>query len=471
MYKIVHSILFIIACCAFVPVQAQNITDRVQLVGSFNNFSATPYGSDYRTAAYRRLSVTSGNPMDGRGQWNTTVNVQALGGDIPPVLMNGGANGFEFISGPAANRFAHQWAINGGGTAAKDAVTDFNCYNCAPGNAAGLNMVSPGFYTFNFNDGDYSAANAKGFIAYTASKPVGISRTIELLNPDGQLTITMATSLVPSPQEKVYLRYTIGADFSATGNSRVIQATVTSGSNYSANIPAFPDNTIIRYYMFTSTRTLAQLNAGTETEKSLAALNYDDNNGQNYTHRAGTLSVKVVHFAGRAVDDHIDVSWVAQNEVDMLRYEIYKSNNGVAFAQAGTVTAVGNSASQQYLFKDLHPNTIGNFYKIICVDRSGKRSVTEVIKVNYNTINNTLTIYPNPVVQKELNVSLTDMQAGQYRIIIYGDGGQMVYSQPYEHNGSDKTIHLALPLTIKTGPYRIYISNEYEFFKGTFIVQ
>lgn len=469
MYRIIHFILLTIICCIYIPVQAQNIADRVQIVGSFNGYAAQPYGGDYRTTTYRKLSFTTGNPADGRGQWNTTINVQPAGGDILPIAMTGGMNGFKFISGPASDRFLHQWT-NSSTVAAKDAVNNFGCYNCPGSNASGLNMASPGFYTFNFNDGDYTGNLSKSYIAYTASKPVDISRTIELLNPDGSLTITMSASAVPSPQEKVYVRYTTGADFSGTGNSTVAQATPTSGPNFSISLPAFPDNTIVRYYIFTSTLSLAQLNAGTETQKSLAAVRYDDNNGANYSHRAGTLSVKVVHFSGRAVEDHIDLFFVAQNEVDMLRYEIYKSNNGVAFTQAGTINAIGNSASHQYSFRDDHPNTIGNYYRLICVDRSGKRSITEIVKVNYNAINNTLTIYPNPV-QKDLNVGLTDMQAGQYRIIIYADGGQMVYSQPYDHNGSDKTIHLVLPQTIKTGPYRIYISNQYEFFKGTFIVQ
>lgn len=470
MYKFVHFILLSIICCIYLPVRGQNIADRVQVTGTFNGNNPQPYGADYRTTTYRRLSIATGNPTDGRGQWNTTINVQPAGGDIQPISMTGGSNGFEFISGPAANRFAHRWAINNGGILLKDMVSDLDCYNCAGSNAIGMNMMQPGFYTINFNDGNYSGSFAKSYIAYTASKPVSISRTVELLNPDGSLTITMGTSTVPSPQEKVYLRYTTGADFSGSTPSIILQATPISGPNFTITTPVFPDNTIVRYYLFTSTRTLAQLNAGTEIQKSLAVLNYDDNNGVNYSHRAGTLSVKITHFSGRAVDDHIDLSFVAQNEVDMLRYEIYKSNNGVAFTEAGTVNAIGNSISHQYAFRDIHPNTIGNYYKIICVDRGGKRSVTEIIKVNYNAINNTLTIYPNPV-ERDLNVSLADMQAGQYRIMIYGDGGQMVYSQPYEHNGSDKTIHLVLPQTIKTGPYRIYISNQYEFFKGTFIVR
>ena len=81
---------------------AQNIYfgERVQIVGSFNGYTTTPYGTDYRTTTYRTVSTASGNPTDGRGQWATTFRVATGVGDVEPVNMAGGSgNGFLFISG------------------------------------------------------------------------------------------------------------------------------------------------------------------------------------------------------------------------------------------------------------------------------------------------------------------------------------------------------------------------------------
>ena len=52
------------------PSIAQNIFsgEPVQVVGSFNGYTTTPYGSDYRTTSFRRVSVNTGIPTDGRGQ-------------------------------------------------------------------------------------------------------------------------------------------------------------------------------------------------------------------------------------------------------------------------------------------------------------------------------------------------------------------------------------------------------------------
>ena len=76
---------------------SQNIFsgEPVQVVGTFNGYATTPYGTDYRTATYRKVSTTVANPTDGRGQWATTINVAASGGDVTPS-----AAFFLFISGP-----------------------------------------------------------------------------------------------------------------------------------------------------------------------------------------------------------------------------------------------------------------------------------------------------------------------------------------------------------------------------------
>jgi hypothetical protein len=54
---------------------------------------------------------------------------------------------------------------------------------------------------------------------------------------------------------------------------------------------------------------------------------------------------------------------------------------------------------------------------------------------------------------------------------IYNDAGQMLIQNNIQYNGLDKVISLSLPTNLKKGPYRVYISNTEEFYKGTFIVQ
>jgi hypothetical protein len=312
--KKVQTLVFILTMCLFsqILVNAQNIFsgERVQVVGSFNGYVTTPYGTDYRTTTYRRVTTTSGTPTDGRGQWTTTINLQSSGGDATPINMpGGGGNGFLFISGPAANRFLNKWVFSGVGQGNVDSVNGISAFNS--GNDMGLNMSTAGYYTFVFNDCGYTQTNARYYVGYTTNLPVTVTRSSQSATAT-TATVNITTNVTPSPQEKIYVRYTTGADFSGAGTSTTVQATG-SGTSYTANFPL--GGVTNRYYVFTSTLSLAQVSladadffspTATEAEKNLSVLKFDDNSGTNYsvfapTAAQATVSGRVINSFGRGL--------------------------------------------------------------------------------------------------------------------------------------------------------------------------
>jgi Carboxypeptidase regulatory-like domain len=312
--KKVQTLVFILTMCLFsqILVNAQNIFsgERVQVVGSFNGYVTTPYGTDYRTTTYRRVTTTSGTPTDGRGQWTTTINLQSSGGDATPINMpGGGGNGFLFISGPAANRFLNKWVFSGVGQGNVDSVNGISAFNS--GNDMGLNMSTAGYYTFVFNDCGYTQTNARYYVGYTTNLPVTVTRSSQSATAT-TATVNITTNVMPSPQEKIYVRYTTGADFSGAGTSTTVQATG-SGTSYTANFPL--GGVTNRYYVFTSTLSLAQVSladadffspTATEAEKNLSVLKFDDNSGTNYsvfapTAAQATVSGRVINSFGRGL--------------------------------------------------------------------------------------------------------------------------------------------------------------------------
>jgi hypothetical protein len=315
MNKIKLIFCFVLICIFSNLTIAQNIFsgEPIQVVGAYNGYVTTPYNSDYRTATYRRVTTSTGNPIDGRGQWKTTVNVQTLGGDVTPINMAGGSgNGFLFISGPTANRFQNKWVFSGVGQGTVDGINGISAFNS--GNDMGLNMSAAGHYTFVFNDCGYTQTNARYYIGRTTNAPVTVTRSSQSVGAT-DATINISTNATPSTEEKIYVRYTTGTDFSGTGTSTVVQATG-SGTSYTATFPIMLGQNY-RYFVFSSTLTLAQLSlpeeakfsllgSVTETDKNLSVLNYDDNSGANYTILAPTaaqisVSGKVTNAFGRGI--------------------------------------------------------------------------------------------------------------------------------------------------------------------------
>ncbi len=260
--------------------------EPVQVVGQMNAYSTATSSN----SSYRRVSVSTGTPTDGRGQWVKTYNVQSSGGDFTPRNMTGGSsNGFLFISGPSSGgncggRYNNRWVFSGVGISSVDAVNGISQYSSTcTGIDMGLNMSTVGRYTFVFNDVGYTGTNAKFYVAYTLNAPVNVSRSSQTLNSNRSANVSITTNTTPSSGENVYIRYTTSADFSSSNSSVIVQASG-SGTSWSATIPPATAASTVRYYIFTSTISLSALNSMIEIDKSLSVLNLDDNSGSNYTY-------------------------------------------------------------------------------------------------------------------------------------------------------------------------------------------
>lgn len=262
---------------------AQNIFngEGVNWVGQINGYAQpTNLSANYRVLTYRRYSVATGTPTDGRGQWTTTVNVQNTGGNVTPLNMTGGINnGFIFTSGPSGGQFNNKWAFTGVGQAGINAVNGAT-YFTSGGQDMGLNMSTQGHYTFNMQDNGY--AGNSYFVGYTSAAPVTVTHTVgtqQVLGFNG-LRVGITTSAAPS-NENVYVRYRITTnDF--TASTVIVQATG-SGTSWTAQLPMLAAGSVLHYNVFTSTRTLAQLTGDSEFARSLAVIRYVDNAGSNYS--------------------------------------------------------------------------------------------------------------------------------------------------------------------------------------------
>jgi hypothetical protein len=285
----------IVVAATSITTFAQNVFsgEPVQWVGRPNSYTTTPYNSDYRTTSYRKISTTTANPSDGRGSWATTINVQSSGGDVAPDNMPGGGGaGWLLISGPSGNRFQNKWNFNGVGQAALHAINGVILQG--GGQDMGLDMSTAGYYTFSFRDAGY--VNSEVYIGYTAAPPVSVSLASQTFS-GGQAVINITTGATPSAGEGVFVRYRNTTNNFTAGTS-LVEASG-SGTNWSANIPAQTCGSTTYYYIFTSSRTLAQLNGNNDTERSFAVLRFDDNSGNNYSY---TCTAPTVNCTGTNTD-------------------------------------------------------------------------------------------------------------------------------------------------------------------------
>lgn len=261
---LVISVLFVISLLMPVQkVQAQIYEpEGLNLPGVWNGWTNPP-SNNLALASFTQ--VTNGRVTKittGTTRWQTIFSVAATGADIV-----GGTYNWLFTSGPNANAFQNKWA---GVTVAMNTLQDYT-FNSGADNS--ITVTNGKWYTMNWQDQGYAAS--KAIFMETSAAPVSIATVSTPASPEANtaVDITITTSAAPSPEEKVYLRYT--TDSWTTSAALAVTMTGTTGT---AQIPGQPEGTTVSYYALTSTIT------GLASDFDMHTINLNNNTGTNYTY-------------------------------------------------------------------------------------------------------------------------------------------------------------------------------------------
>ena len=180
-----------------------------------------------------------------------------------------------------------------------------NSARCNTGGGGGTDgnlptITSGRYYTFNITNNPGAclacvAATSSGGtcnsmqILETSYNPVTIN-TVSATTPanaSNSVLVTATTSAAPSSGEYVYVRYSTSMIFTT---STISQFTF-NGSTGTALIPCFAGGTTVYYYVYSSNKTLAAINADVtsygEYAHDMATLNLNNSGGANYSYVQG----------------------------------------------------------------------------------------------------------------------------------------------------------------------------------------
>ncbi len=162
--------------------------------------------------------------------------------------------------------------------------------------------------------------------------------------------------------------------------------------------------------------------------------------------------------ATQTSDNTVLVKWSVANEINIRQYEIEKSTDGKNFVVAGTMAATGNNSStENYRWVDANAGAGNNFYRIESIGTTGAIQYSNSVNVNSTTVNAGISVYPNPVVDGNINVWLKNMPKGIYDMHITNADGQLIANNQFEHSGGDMIKLITVKNYIAGGIYNLEI--------------
>ena len=126
----------------------------------------------------------------------------------------------------------------------------------------------------------------------------------------------------------------------------------------------------------------------------------------------GGVPLTINDIEGTSTNCNATAKWTTSNEINLKRFEVETSTDGVKFANVGTVNAGTLSAANayQYSWKATGDKI---FYRLKIVDKDETFTYSKItpITINCNTVKS-VKLFPNPaIVNKQLNINLTGYQA------------------------------------------------------------
>ena len=151
------------------------------------------------------------------------------------------------------------------------------------------------------------------------------------------------------------------------------------------------------------------------------------------------------------------ITWNTVGEKGVARYEVEKSTDAKTFATIGQSTAK-NTATASYSTTD-NSVTATSYYRIKAVSTTGNVSYSNIAKLSIINYQLSISLYPNPLKGKTLNVALDNVVAGKYTVSIYNALGQKVNEQTISHTGGSATHAISINNALAAGVYNVAISE------------
>jgi hypothetical protein len=180
----------------------------------------------------------------------------------------------------------------------------------------------------------------------------------------------------------------------------------------------------------------------------------------------GALPIKLLTFNGESIADNVKLNWASATEENFSHYNITRSDDGNSFQFIGKVEGAGNSLKRiDYEFEDIHPTAGKIYYRLEAVDLDGSKEIFAMIMIIHQPSVKQVSIFPNPVKERKLNVQLNFIAESNPEIRMYDGRGMLVMQRFFEKD--EPLANIELPANLEKGIYIVEIKSAGLDYKST----
>ena len=160
----------------------------------------------------------------------------------------------------------------------------------------------------------------------------------------------------------------------------------------------------------------------------------------------------------------ISLQWVVANEGSMNSYVIEHSTDGKIFSDVEELLpSAGTQLSKTYNYLHATASVAAHFYRIRAISASGKIQYSPITKVNALYSDYVVNVYPNPVVNKKVQLLFNNQAAGKYQVVLVYSSGARLQLQSFQLGEGQSSQPVMLPQNLQSGIYQLQLTGPTGF--------
>ena len=181
---------------------------------------------------------------------------------------------------------------------------------------------------------------------------------------------------------------------------------------------------------------------------------------------SNTLPVDLVSFKGRKVSNGVLLEWIAENEINISRYDVERSSNGQTFTRIGSKTASGNTGRTTYSLLDADPLPSTNYYRLRIAEADGSFKHSHVVAIASNGRTVVVhTVRPNPFMGRLL-IDISSTQNEEYQMQLIDESGRAVRQQIFKVSAGANSFSVSGLNELPTGVYILRLASAENSFQS-----
>lgn len=175
---------------------------------------------------------------------------------------------------------------------------------------------------------------------------------------------------------------------------------------------------------------------------------------------SGTLPVQFTGVQLQSTINGLQVLWSVENEFALDRYVIEHSANGSNFETLKESDANNNGLKNNYTVLTNKPFGDIHYVRVKAISLSGKIQYSDVVRLITNaTSREILSIYPNPIANKQLNMMVDIAEAGTFKVSLVAVNGRSIPLNAVTLTKGLNLQSISLPKATKQGIYRLKLAG------------